>query len=478
VSFSRLLLLAALCLVSTFGIGHSIAQTDVPPEALDRPPVAAPTSKIQVGAIPVVLSTSQEVDNFAFGLIQGLMADGRASGVAVFMAQEDHVMVQRSLGMVGPDTRFANRGLSQLFDTIAAMQLVERGKLTTNADIGTILGEATPRGISVEQILTRQAVDTVLLEQAIEKISGMKIDDTIANEIAGPLGMKATARRDGRLETTITDLSHLIVALANGGAFENGRILQPESVAAMESTHATAHPALPGWAYGFAELHRNGWRGLQREGRTDEFAFRLVVVPDAKLGYILLARGRTEAPFWRALDDGLFDKTLPPRAATEVAASSAKPAPDAAAAREVAGDYEPVRDEALSLAVLEQGDRRLTVRAGNDGALILTGAENATLTPRPGGYWGTANGNLNAVSTSGRLLLSTGAYRPLALYKRSELYVWLALLAALGAPASFFYERRRNLVNVFPSDAVVAAASASVVLLLLSVLLWLFAPTA
>jgi hypothetical protein len=246
----------------------------------------------------------------------------------------------------------------------------------------------------------------------------------------------------------------------------------------MESTHAAVHPALPGWAYGFAELRRNGWRGLQREGRTDEFAFRLVVVPEAKLGYILLARGRTEAPFWRALDNGLFDKTLSPRAATEAAASSAKPAPDAAAAGEVAGEYEPVRDEALSLAELEQGGRRLTVRAGNDGALIMTGAENATLTPRPGGYWGTADGNLNAVSAGGQLLLSSGAYGPLGLYKQSELYAWLALLAALGAPASFFYERRRNLVKVFPSDAVVAAASASVVLLLLSVLIWLFAPTA
>jgi hypothetical protein len=79
---------------------------------------------------------------------------------------------------------------------------------------------------------------------------------------------------------------------------------------------------------------------------------------------------------------------------------------------------------------------------------------------------------------NGRLLLSTGAYEPLALYKRSALYVWLALLAALGAPASFYYERRRHLVRVFPSDAVLAAASASVVLLLLSVLVWLFAPMA
>jgi len=76
------------------------------------------------------------------------------------------------------------------------------------------------------------------------------------------------------------------------------------------------------------------------------------------------------------------------------------------------------------------------------------------------------------------LLLSTGAYGPLALYKRPELYAWLALLAALGAPASFYYERRRKLASVFPSDSVLAAASASIVLLLLSVFVWLLAPIA
>jgi 3-phosphoshikimate 1-carboxyvinyltransferase len=51
-------------------------------------------------------------------------------------------------------------------------------------------------------------------------------------------------------------------------------------------------------------------------------------------------------------------------------------------------------------------------------------------------------------------------------------------LAALGAPAAFYYERRRKLASVFPSDSVLAAASASIVLLLLSVFVWLFAPTA
>ncbi|HMI96032.1 MAG TPA: serine hydrolase, partial [Micropepsaceae bacterium] len=373
-SLSRVALLAVLLLGSDFGLGRSVAQNDATPESLDRPPVAAPTSKIQVGAIPVVLSTSQEIDNFASGLMQGLLADGRAKGVAVFMVQDDHVMLQRNLGGIGPDTRFAADGLSGVFDTIAAMQSIERGRLAANADIGTALGEAAPRGITVEQVLTQQAGDPALLERVIEKTSGMRIDDYIAKEIAAPLGMTATVSRDGRLETTVTDLSHLAAALANDGAFQNARILQPATVELMERTHVVPHPALPGLVYGFAELRRNGWRGLQRDGRAGEFASRLVVVPEAKLAYVLVSRGRTDAPFWHTLDDGLLDKSLTPRAAGDAEPSAATAAPGLAAARAVAGVYEPARGGAFSLAVLKRGDRRLTVRAGSDGALILSGA--------------------------------------------------------------------------------------------------------
>ncbi|HMI97679.1 MAG TPA: hypothetical protein VK479_14290, partial [Micropepsaceae bacterium] len=198
----------------------------------------------------------------------------------------------------------------------------------------------------------------------------------------------------------------------------------------------------------------------------------------AKLAYVLVSRGRTDAPFWHTLDDGLLDKSLPPRAAADAGPSTTTAAPDLAAAHAVAGVYEPALGGAFSLAVLKRGDRRLTVRAASNGALILSGAENATLAPRPGGYWGAADGNLNAVSLDGRLLLTAGAYRPLVLYKRPQFYAWLALLAALGAPATFIYEKRRKLAAVFPSDSVLAVASASVVFLVLCILTWLLAPLA
>src|SRR5258706_2457037 len=93
-----------MCLVLSLGIGRGIAQTDAAPESLDRPPVAAPTSKIQVGAIPIVLSASQEIENFAAGPIQGLLTDGRGDGVAVLIVPDHHTMPQRQLRTSRPAT--------------------------------------------------------------------------------------------------------------------------------------------------------------------------------------------------------------------------------------------------------------------------------------------------------------------------------------------------------------------------------------
>ena len=474
--FSIRVIFLALLINLSLGTGASFAQADVAPELLDRPPVAAPTSQIAVGAIPVVLSESQEVDNFARGLLQGLMAGRRVDGVALVVVKEDRVMLQRNLGAIAPDTRIPAGALAGVFETLTAMQLIERMRLTANNDIGTILGETAPRGVTLAQVLTHQTGDPSLLARVVERISGAHIYDTVAKEIAQPLGMMSTSARNDRLETTLSDVSHLAIALVNGGAFENGRILEPASVDLLERTEVTLHPALPGWTYGFAEMRRNGWRALQRDGVEEEFATRLVIVPETRLAYFLVARGATDADFWRTLDNGLFDKLLPPRMMDE-AAPSQTPAPSAAEARAAAGTYEPARDGAFSLAVLKIGGR-LKVDGANDGGLILSGAENATLAPRPGGYWTTTEGNITAVARDGRLVLSTGAYRPLAFYKRPILYAVLALLLALAAAGWIFYERRRKPERVFPTDMVLGAASASAALFLISVFVWLFAPVA
>jgi CubicO group peptidase (beta-lactamase class C family) len=473
-SVLRVLFVCVLFCGTAPAIDVVFAQNDVAPELLDRPPVAAPTAKIETGAIPVVLSQSQEADNFATGLIQGLMARSHAAGIGLVVVKDDHVILQRNVGTIAPDSRFTAGRLSELPIIVAAMQLVEHGQLKLDADISQALGETSARGITLANVLTFQAGDPELLMHAVEKASGAAWPDYFAKRIALPLGMTITKVRGVELETNLTDMSHLAIALVNGGSFQNGLILMPGTVALMESTHFTSDPVLPGIAYGFTEMRRNGWRALQHDGIADDVASRLVVVPDAKLSYFVVAKGHLDTNFWRALDNGLFDKLLPTRNSQSTSVPRTPP-PTEGDARNVAGTYEPRRDVSANVAPLKLGGL-VRVRAGKDASLILTGAQSATLTPRTGGYWASVDGNLIAVAADGELRLSTGTYDPLALYKRSDLYVWLALLAGLGAGGLIYYEKRHGPQQRFPSDPVLGLISASVLLLVFSALVWLLAP--
>lgn len=471
-SLLRALSFALLAWSIACGIVPAAAQSDVSPDLLNRPPVAAPTAKIETGAIPLVLSESQEADIFASGLMQGLMLDSNVKGIALVVVKDDHLLLQRNVGTVAPDTRFAANGLSELFSVVAAMQQVERGRLMLDADIGASMGEKDARGITLADVLAAQAGDNSLLVRAVEKSTGERFPDYVAKEILQPLGMTATAYRDGGLATNLDDLSHLAIALVNGGGFRSANILMPATVDLMESTRFMTHPALPGWAYGFAEMRRNGWRALQHDGATGDFGTRLVIVPEAKLAYLIVAQGRTDKEFWRALDNGLFDRLLAARN-TQIAGLAGAPALTQADAQRIVGVYEPLRNEAAAIAGLKRGGR-VNVHADGGAVLILTGAENATLTPRLGGYWTSMDGNLNAVASNGELLLSTGIYSPLAFYKRFDLYAWFALLVAFLAGGLAYYEARQASAARFPSDTVVGLASACGVFLVLSLVAWLF----
>jgi len=451
------------------------AQTDVAPELRDRPPVAAPTSKIDVGAIPVVLSESQEADNFASGLMRGLMVGTSVTGIALVAVTEDHVIVQRVAGTITPDRRISLGSLSQLFDTVGAAQQMERGRLMPDADIATALGESGNRGMTLGQVLSFQAGDPSLVRRALEKASGGSADDYVAKQIFEPLGMQASRSQSGEIETTLVDMSHLAIALVHDGAFGNGRILQQASIARMEESRFAPNPVLPGAAYGFIEMRRNGWRGLQHDGTASGFETRLVVVPEARTAYFIVVEGKAGAEFWRTLDDGFFDQLFPPRNSPAPAVSGTAAPPGPSEANQVAGLYQPIRDVAGSVAPLKLGGV-LRVRALSEGSLVLTGDATATLAPKPGGYWESGDRNIAAVARDGKLILSTGSYAPLAVYKRPEFYALLALLAALATGGLIWREGRSKPVLPYLSDPVLGAASMSIAFVLLSIFVWLFSP--
>ncbi len=194
----------------------------------------------------------------------------------------------------------------------------------------------------------------------------------------------------------------------------------------------------------------------------------MVVVPEANIAYFVIVDGHAGASFWRTLDDALFDRLLPRDTSAAVDVPQTPP-PDSVQAGDVAGVYE-ASDEPLALAApLKAKDRRLNVQASDDGSLTLSGAENTVLKPQPGGYWAAESGNLNAVASDGRLILSSGLYRPLRVWKRPALYASLAFVSAIGAAGAFVGERRsqraaKPLATLAPAFAGLAAAFLAVAL--------------
>jgi CubicO group peptidase (beta-lactamase class C family) len=169
--FFHPLLRVAIFAAAMAANGFALAQPEVPAGQENLPPVAAPTASIQVGAIPVVRSQSQEVDDFAAGLMQGLMAVYHLPGAAMVIVKDDHVMTAKGFGDAAPDTPFAAGSLGDFFATLSLMQTVESGKITTSEDVARVLGDPSPQGSTLAEVLAREKGDTALLGQLAAKAS-------------------------------------------------------------------------------------------------------------------------------------------------------------------------------------------------------------------------------------------------------------------------------------------------------------------
>ncbi len=127
----------------------------------------------------------------------------------------------------------------------------------------------------------------------VEQATGRRLEEYVEREIFAPLGMSSSSLRQplptalaaraapsgaegvylvaigaGALHTTAHDMARFLAAHLNDGAFEDGRILSPESASAMHAQVFAPHPALPGIALGFFESDLEGRRGLYHTGAS------------------------------------------------------------------------------------------------------------------------------------------------------------------------------------------------------------------
>src|SRR5262249_41710421 len=84
----------------------------------------------------------------------------------------------------------------------------------------------------------------------------------------------------------------------------------------------------------------------------------------------------------------------------------------------------------------------LDVSARDDGAIALSGAENAVLSRAADGTWRSTEAPFNAVLRDGRLIVDGVVYSRFPLWTRPVLYGWLAALAVFAAAVAFLEQGR------------------------------------
>jgi hypothetical protein len=157
-------LLLVLLVQSALGGEAGYAQGDIAPEFLNRPPRASPTSRIDVGAIPIVLSGSQEAEHFASGLLQGLMVGNGLRGIGLIVVTNERIMVQLGFGTMTPDTRFPTGAMSGLDAEQAETSLNEMGRLARGLLNGGKFEEQSllPPDIAIRMLETERRLHPAL----------------------------------------------------------------------------------------------------------------------------------------------------------------------------------------------------------------------------------------------------------------------------------------------------------------------------
>lgn len=191
-----------------------------------------------------------------------------------------------------------------------------------------------------------------------ERVASRSFADLVEEEVFHPLGMQASTFRQpvppvpgifqsagyrtagqlpmsesvlygpaGALTTTASDMARLMIALLDGGGAEGGRILSPESVAAMWMRQGVIDERLPGMGLGFYQEDRNGLAIVGHAGSTQFFHSDLHLIPSKRLGIFIsfnsLGKDRAALRLRRQVFRAFLDRYFPHLPQTS-AASDAK----------------------------------------------------------------------------------------------------------------------------------------------------------
>ncbi len=413
---TSLFLAGIVCVLTAAGAAGQSAKPSPAPK------IAAATTSAGAAGAPEM--TAADVDAFLDGFVPMQILRDDIAGAVVVVVKDGKVFYSKGFGYADAqkkkpvsvdDTLFRPGSVSKLFVWTSVMQLVEQGKLDLDHDVNEYLDfkiNATyPEPVTLRRIMTHTSgfeevlkdlfisdsadlkplrdylvarqperifapgtvpaysnYATALAGYIVQRISGEKFEDYVANHIYKPLGMTHTtfvqplpkeleplmskgymlasdgpkpyevvqAAPAGSVATSGGDMAKFMIAHLQDGRYGDTQILKPETAKLMHARSFAPDPKMLAMALGFFEETRNGHYGIGHGGDTQYFHSHLHLIPDANVGLFISVNsmGKGEAPLREMLWEKFTDRYFPNTAPAEATLSTAKE--DAA---QIAGSY-------------------------------------------------------------------------------------------------------------------------------------------
>ena len=407
-----------------YGTGQSSAPMKSTPAAQKTSAAAnAKNDRAQVIGAPTGMEpahelTASDAETFLDGLVPALLEHNDVAGGVILIVKDSKVLFSHGYGYADvkskkpvsvDDTLFRPGSVSKLFTCTAVMQLVEQGKLDLDRDVNDYLDFRIPatydQPVTLRRIMTHTAgfeewgkdlfvpkaadmepISAGLPEYLparvfapgtmpaysnyamtvagyiVQRVSGEKFEDYIANHIYKPLGMThatfvqplpadlaplmssgyqlgsgpakdfefVNAPPAGSMAVSAGDMARFMIAHLQDGRYGDTQILKPETARLMHSRAFGLVPELNGMALAFFQENQNGHVIIGHGGDTIYFHSHMHLILDSNVGLFisLNSAGRGDVDIrglvFKKFIDRYFPGTPPLPAAVASAAEDAK----------------------------------------------------------------------------------------------------------------------------------------------------------
>ncbi len=326
-----------------------------------------------------------------------------------------------------------------------------------------------PRVLPPGKVFSYSNHGLALAGHVVENVSGEEFGTYVQQNILAPLGMESSsfgipypmpqdiavpynhggdeggftrteldrvqAAPAGDFITTAADMAKFMLVHLNKGTYgDDEHLLSEPTINRMQAKHFSEAESLDGWAYGFAEGHRNGVRWIGHDGSWLGFCAQLVMVPETKSGFFLVYNADCRFAASASLRKSLFNALWPPKGDTVAEAN-----PDAEQrAQNLAGTYMSVRRARADFTAMAAAASQVSIKAPGEGRLVVNWplvGHDLTFLPRADGTWINPDYQLKAAAVGGgqgipmRFAIEADVFDRVA--GSNEWSIWSAALAGV-----------------------------------------------